>query len=138
LPPIALEDGDEVIVPTLPSFVGVFGAVSAETSFLYRPNFTARNYIERAGPTRDADEGHVAIVRADGTVESDGAFGRGWLTAFSSSVLDRRMNPGDTIFIPERFDKRSAYARFMEGVKDWTAVLYQFGLGAASLKVLRD
>jgi protein involved in polysaccharide export with SLBB domain len=137
LPPIALEDGDQITVPTLPSFVGVFGAVTAETSFLHRYNFSARDYVERAGPTRDADDSAVAIIRADGTVESDSGMSRGWIS-FSSSVLDRRLNPGDTIFVPEKFDKRSRYTRFVEGVKDWTAIFYQFGLGAAGLKVLKD
>ena len=138
LPPIALEDGDEIVVPTMPSFVGVFGAVAAETSFLHRYNFTARDYIARAGPTRDADPDFVAIIRADGTVESDSSFDRGWFTPFDAGVLGKRMNPGDSIFVPEKFDKRSRYARFVEGFKDWTAILYQFGLGVAGLKVLRD
>ena len=79
----------------------------------------------------------MAIIRADGTVESDSGLTRGWIS-FSSSVLDRRLNPGDTVFVPEKFDKRSRYTRFVEGVKDWTAIFYQFGLGAAGLKVLKD
>ena len=29
------------------------------------------------------------------------------------------------------------YSRFIEGAKDWTAIFYQFGLGAAGLKVLK-
>jgi protein involved in polysaccharide export with SLBB domain len=137
LPPLMLEDGDQITVPTLPSFVGVFGAVTAETSFLHRYNFTARDYIERAGPTRDADDSAVAIIRADGSVESDNGISHG-LLSFSNSVLDRRLNPGDTVFVPEKFDKRSRYTRFIEGAKDWTSIFYQFGLGAAGLKVLKD
>jgi len=27
---------------------------------------------------------------------------------------------------------------FMRGLKDWTQVIYQLGLGAAAIKVLRD
>lgn len=138
LPPVLLEDGDQVMVPNLPSFVGVFGAVTAETSFLHRFNFVVRDYVERAGPTRDADAEHIAIIRADGSVESDVDFGRGWFSAWSGNVLDKRLNPGDSVFVPEKFDKRSRYARFLDGVKDWTSILYQFGLGAAGLKVLRD
>ncbi|MBC5765338.1 polysaccharide biosynthesis/export family protein [Ramlibacter albus] len=138
VPPVALEDGDEISVPPMPSFVGVFGAVTAETSFLHRYNFSVRDYLDRAGPTRDADFDSVSIVRADGTVESESSGGRGPFTWFGSSVLDRRVNPGDTVFVPEKFDKRSPYTRFIEGVKDWTTIFYQFGLGIAAIKVLRD
>jgi protein involved in polysaccharide export with SLBB domain len=138
LPPVVLEDGDQITVPNMPSFIGVFGAVQAETSFLHRFNFTVRDYLERAGPTRDADPDNVALIRADGSVESGQNFSRGWLTGWTNDALDKRLNPGDSIFVPEKVDKRSGYARFMEGAKDWTAIFYQFGLGAAGLKVLRN
>lgn len=138
LPPVVLEDGDQITVPNMPSFVGVFGAVTAETSFLHRFNFTVRDYVERAGPTRDADPEFTAVIRADGTVESYQNFGRSWLASWTGDVMDKRLNPGDSVFVPEKFDKRSAYARFIEGAKDWTSIFYQFGLGAAGLKVLRD
>ncbi|MGE4243490.1 polysaccharide biosynthesis/export family protein [Ramlibacter sp.] len=138
LPPIQLEDGDQLTVPNLPSFVGVFGAVTAETSFLHRFNYSVRDYIGRAGPTRDADEDFVAVIRADGSVESDNEIGRGIFGKWSASVLEKRLNPGDTIFVPEKFDKRSRYTRFIEGAKDLTAIFYQFGLGAAALKTLRE
>lgn len=138
LPPVVLEDGDQITVPNMPSFIGVFGAVTAETSFLHRYNFTVRDYLERAGPTRDADSDYVAIIRADGSVETDQQLGGSWFSGWTSSVIDRRLNPGDSIFVPEKFDKRSRYARFLDGAKDWTAIFYQFGLGAAGLKVLKD
>ena len=136
VPPIVLEDGDQITVPVTPSFVGVFGAVTAEASFLHKYNYTARDYLDRAGPTRDADEDYVAIIRADGTVE----VGKGGnsLWGMNAGVLAQRLNPGDTLFVPEKFDKRSAYTRFIEGAKDLTAIFYQFGLGAAGLKVLKD
>lgn len=137
LPAIVLEDGDEITVPTAPSFVGVFGSVTAETSFVYRFEFTVRDYLNRAGLTRDADPDFTALIRADGTVETNSNVGRSWLTGWSGDVMDKRLNPGDSIFVPEKFDKRSRYARFIEGAKDWTSIFYQFGLGAAGLKVLK-
>ncbi len=136
VPPIVLEDGDQITVPVTPSFVGVFGAVTAEASFLHKYNYTARDYLDRAGPTRDADEDYVAIIRADGTVEV--GKGSNSLWGMNAGVLAQRLNPGDTLFVPEKFDKRSAYTRFIEGAKELTAIFYQFGLGAAGLKVLKD
>jgi hypothetical protein len=35
-------------------------------------------------------------------------------------------------------DRETKYAAFMRGLKDWTQVVYQLGLGAAAIKVLRD
>jgi hypothetical protein len=135
---VVLEDGDDITVPNTPSFIGIFGAVTAETSFLHRFNFTVREYLQRAGPTRDADPDFTAIIRADGSVESYQDLGRSWLASWNSDVMDKRLNPGDSIFVPEKFDKRSGYARFIQGAKDWTSIFYQFGLGAAGVKVLRD
>lgn len=137
LPQIALEDGDQFVVPTTPSFVGVFGAVTAETSFLFRQNFTVSDYLDRAGMQRDADLDYVAIVRADGSFEGVSASGRGWLS-FAQSVLDRRLNPGDSIFVPEKFDKRTSYLRLIDGAKDLATIFYQFGLGYAALKTIRN
>jgi len=137
MPSVTLEDGDQITVPNRPSFVGVFGAVTAETGFLHRFNATARDYLERAGLTRDADDAYAVIIRADGTVESNQSLNRGWFS-FNANVLDKRLNPGDSVFIPEKLDRRTAYSRFIEGVKDWTTIFYQFGLGAAGIKVLRQ
>ena len=137
LPTIALEDGDQLTIPTAPSFVGVFGAVAAETSFLHRQNFTVADYLDRAGTTRDADLEYVAIVRADGTFEGTSTSSRGWLN-MRQETLDKRLNPGDSIFVPEKFDKRTAYNRFIDGAKDLGTVFYQFGLGFAALKTIRN
>jgi protein involved in polysaccharide export with SLBB domain len=137
LPHVALEDGDQITIPTSPSFVGIFGAVSAETSFLHRQNFTVADYLDRAGLTRDADLDFVAIVRADGSLDGVSTAERSFFS-LSQSTLDKRLNPGDSIFVPEKFDKRSGYLKFMDVAKDLTTVFYQFGLGAAALKTIRN
>ena len=68
------------------------------------------------------------VIRADGTARSgrnSGLFG---------SVGSTAINPGDAIVIPEKIDRNS----FVQNLKEWTAIFYQFGLGAAGLKVLKD
>ena len=40
--------------------------------------------------------------------------------------------PGDTIIVPEKTDRETTVRR----LKDWTQILYQFGLGAAGLSLL--
>lgn len=134
LPLITLEDGDQITVPHRPSFVGVFGEVFAESSFLHKPGYTVSDYLDKAGLTREADTDNMMLIRADGTVQSNSRRS----SFLSSGILDTLLNPGDTVFVPGVLDRRTAYTRFIEGAKDWTAILYQFGLGAAALKVLRS
>lgn len=136
-PPVTLEDGDTIVVPHKPSFVGVFGAVNAESSFIHRPGTTVSEYIEKAGPGREADLDAAMLIRADGSVLSNKS-SRSWLGLGNSAFMSTRVNPGDSVFVPEVLDRRNAYTVFMQGAKDWTSILYQFGLGAAALKTLRN
>jgi len=133
LPPLRLEGGDRIIVPQRPSFVGVFGEVYAENSFIHKPEQTVADYLDKAGVTREADMDNVTLIRADGTVET----GRQGFSLWGPSLMARRLYAGDTIFVPARIDRRSAYSTFIQGAKDWTAIFYQFGLGAAGLKALQ-
>lgn len=137
MPALELEDGDSIIVPHRPSFVGVLGAVTAETSFIYKPGLNVAHYIDKAGPTREADIDSTLLIRADGTATSNKA-SRSWIGLGNAAFMSSEINPGDTIFVPEVLDRRSAYYQFIQGAKDWTTLLYQFGLGAAALKTLRN
>lgn len=131
LPDLALEDGDRLYIPPQPSTVGVFGSVFNTGSYLFVPGRTLDNYLRLAGgPTKGADEGSVFVVRANGDVISSrqdrNFFNRG------NRIGPLRAEPGDTIFVPEEMDK----ATFVQHAKDWTQILYQFGLGVAGLKTL--
>jgi hypothetical protein len=44
-----------------------------------------------------------------------------------------RINPGDTIVVPEKTFKPSA----LRGVLDWSQMFSQFALGAAALDVIQ-
>ena len=45
-----------------------------------------------------------------------------------------RLMPGDTIVVPEDFDR----VTWTKVLKDYGTILYQFGLGAAALKVIKQ
>ena len=134
LPPIALEDGDVITVPQRPSFVGVFGEVYSESALIYKPQLTVADYLDKAGATRDADVDNLIVVRADGTVEGAGKRSALW----SSGIQGKKLNPGDSVFVPSAVDRRTAYSLFIQGAKDWTSLIYQFALGAAAFKTLRN
>ncbi len=135
LPDILLEDGDVLTVPVRPDFVAVYGAVYAETGFLYRPGRPVSEYIEQAGPTASALLDGALVIRADGSILANRAQ-RSWAGLGNGRFMAAALQPGDAIFVPEEVDKRTGYTRFIEGAKDWTQLLYQFGIGAAAWKSL--
>lgn len=128
LPDLALQDGDSVYVPRKPGTVDVLGAVFQQNSFIYKPRRTANDYVELAGgPTGSADTSEMYVIRADGTAQ-------GGNNSWFSGVGGARINPGDAIVMPEKIERIS----LRQSLKEWTSIFYQFGLGAAGLKVLRD
>lgn len=133
LPDLALEDGDRLVIPPKPTTVGVFGSVFNAASYLYSENRSVDDYLRLAGgATKGADERSIFVVRINGQVVSsrqqDGGswFNRGNQIAAIPSL------PGDTVFVPEELDKTT----FIQSAKDWTQILYQFGIGLAGISTL--
>jgi polysaccharide export outer membrane protein len=118
LPLLAVEDGDSLYIPPNPHTVEVVGAVYQEGSSLYRKGLTMRDYIRSAALIQTADPKASYVVRPDGSV--------------STHRDDLELVPGDAIVVPERIDREST----VRALKDWTQILYQFGLGAAGLRIL--
>ena len=135
LPSIPLEDGDAITVPNRPAFVGVFGAVNNENALLWRPGMTLRDVVDSAGADLYADVSESYVLRADGTVlgggQVMGLFGLG-------GIRSVKVQPGDTVVVPERADRETLYTAFIRGAKDITTIFYQFGLGAAAIKTLKN
>lgn len=131
LPDMPLEDGDRLYVPPTPSVVSVLGSVFNPNSFLYRESQRADDYLALAGgPVRTADEGSIYLLRADGTVSSKRQ--RGWLGL--GGIGGERVMPGDAIVVPEELER----VTLTRELKEWSQIFYQFALGVAGLKVLRD
>ena len=129
LPPIPLEDGDTFIVPSVPNNVNVVGSVYDQNSFLFAPGRHVGDYLHLAGgPNRDADSKHAFVIRADGSVLSREAANGIWGNTFDSL----RMNPGDTIVVPERIYGPSA----LRGFLDWSQVFSQMALGIAAIGII--
>jgi protein involved in polysaccharide export with SLBB domain len=132
LPPLKLENGDRLIVPSVPATVNVVGAVNDQNSFLYQHGQSVGHYLDLAGgPNRNADWRHSFVIRADGSVAS-GPAGKGWSLWSSSSFKQLRLNPGDTVVVPDKTFRPSA----LRGVADWTQIFSQLALGAAAVNIL--
>lgn len=128
LPPLALEDGDRLYVPPRPSSVGVFGSVFNGGNYLHDEGRLINDYLGLAGgPTRGADTSSSFVIRANGSVVSGRQQSANWIVGGSLAGL--KAEPGDTVFVPEEINKTT----FVQGAKDWTQILYQFGLGIAGI-----
>jgi protein involved in polysaccharide export with SLBB domain len=131
VPTLPLEDGDSLNVPARDTAVGVFGSVFNTGSFMFKPDRYTLDYLHLAGgPTRGADRKSMFVIRANGSVVSAQQGSSFWHSGNEFDEL--RVQPGDTIFVPEELDKST----FVQDAKDWTQILYQFGLGVAGIKSL--
>ncbi len=131
IPDIQLQDDDHFIVPSVPASVNVVGAVYDQNSFLYKSQRRAGDYLQLAGgPNRDADKGHIFIIRADGSVYSKERANGLWGNNFAAT----RINPGDSIVVPEKVLGTSVLRSFI----NWSQVFSQLALGAAAISVLHN
>ena len=130
LPDLVLEDGDLFVVPAKPSTVNVVGSVYGQSAYLYAPGKRVADYLGQAGGlSRSANSADVYVLRADGSVISQRQ--SGWLLGRLNS---EQLMPGDTIVVPEDFER----VTWTKMLKDYGQILYQFGLGAAAIKVLKN
>ena len=120
---IRLQDGDTLTVPTIPQSVTVFGEVQFPTSHLHQAGLTVDDYLERSGgPTRQADESRVYVVKADGSVmlpEKSRWFGG----------RSQQLEPGDTVIMPIDVDRLNQ----LELWSNVSQIVYQIALGAAAV-----
>jgi hypothetical protein len=131
LPDITLEDGDRFVVPPVPATVNVVGAVYNQNSFLFERVRKAGTYLQLAGgPNHDADSKHEFIIRADGEVVIRPHGQTVWVSPDFSNL---RINPGDSIVVPEKTIKPS----FLRGIIDWSQMFSQLALGASALTVIQ-
>jgi len=113
---IELEDFDSVTVPGKSDVVGVSGAVMAQGSYVYSGG-SFENYVDMAGGYADyANKGRTFILKADGSARKAKK-----CLFFSASV-----GPGDTVVVPERFDRIA----WLREIRDITQILANVALTA--------
>lgn len=135
LPNLVLEDGDRLLVPAVPTSVGVFGSVFNAGNYLREDGRSLADYLRVAGgPTRGADAGSTFVLRANGTVISNLQSQTWWSSGLQGNFEQIPALPGDTLFVPEELDKTT----FVQHAKDWTQILYQFALGVAAFVTLTN
>jgi polysaccharide biosynthesis/export protein len=96
---VALRDGDSLLVPKMPNFVLVNGAVFHQTAITYRPGRSAKWYLAQAGgPTQMADRKGIFVIRADGSIASAQSSSGLW----KGDPLSAALRPGDMVVVPEK------------------------------------
>ena len=129
LPDLPLEDGDQFIVPRIPSTVSVDGAVYNQNSFVYDPGRRLRDYVQLAGgENRDADKSRAYVIRASGAVIS-----KQYSSSLRGNGFDSlRLYPGDTVVIPLNLNK----GKSLRLVVDLAQIVGQFGIAIAAANVV--
>jgi protein involved in polysaccharide export with SLBB domain len=96
---VVVHSGDTLLVPKMPNFVLVYGAVYNQTAITYRPGRNANWYLAQAGgPNQLADKKAIFVIRADGSIVG-GQSSDGW---FRGNPLSVALHPGDMVVVPEK------------------------------------
>lgn len=107
---VPLEDGDEIIIPKRPSWVNVMGEVYGPSGIAYDPAMTVAQYIDRAGGlTQEAEKDQIFVVKVNGAIISEAGLedsGKNrifpLLPLVSGGLMQTRLEPGDTIYVPAK------------------------------------
>lgn len=121
---IELEDGDILAIPARKNEINIIGEVQVATSYVFNPEWTAKDYIAASGGFRaQADEGRVYIVRANGLVDIPE------LNSWFGTDRNAYLSPGDTIVVPldvGHVDRLTLWEKA-------TAIFYQATVGIAAI-----
>jgi len=119
-----LEQNDRIVIPAMPSTVGVFGAVYRPGSFLIegRGRKLGEYIVQAGGPLRAADRRRAFVVRANGEV-----------LIHAKGMAKAEALPGDVVFMPVRTRTNDIWTQ----IRDITTVIFQLGLTAAVVEAIR-
>jgi protein involved in polysaccharide export with SLBB domain len=137
---IELQKGDSLLVPSIQQTVNVLGSVANPTGIVYEPYLTVADYIARAGgATKTADVKGTYVIKVNGSAVSRSAFkwygGRVWggpsTTYHLGGFNSLRLDPGDTIVIPEELER----VAWLREIKDIATIIGQIALTAGVVLV---
>ena len=95
---VEVRSGDTLVIPRKPNFILVAGQVYNPTAITYALGKEAGWYLRQAGgPTILGNKKEIFVVRANGSV-----IGRNSGQWWSGNVLSTVLQPGDTVFVPEK------------------------------------
>ena len=94
---LEMRAGDTLVIPKRPNFVMINGQVYNPTAISYFPGRDVGWYLRKAGgATPFGDKKHIYVLRADGSIL---AHGNSWT---GGNLMNFKLRPGDTVFVPEK------------------------------------
>ncbi|WKE66781.1 SLBB domain-containing protein [Gallaecimonas kandeliae] len=121
-----VEDGDILYVPRKTDTISVVGEVQHAASHRFKADMTVDDYLNLSGGFRKrADDDHVYVIRADGSVMIP--HGTSWFSANNDSL-----RPGDTVVVP-------LDTEYMNSLSLWsnvTQIIYQSAVALAAIATL--
>jgi protein involved in polysaccharide export with SLBB domain len=94
---IELRTGDTLSIPKRPNFVMVSGQVYNPTAISYVPGRDVGWYLKKAGGTTPSgNKKDIYVLRADGSIVPHGSIWTG------NNLMNLRLRPGDSVFVPEK------------------------------------
>jgi protein involved in polysaccharide export with SLBB domain len=122
---LLVKNQDSLFIPSIPYAVSVSGEVQFPTSHLYDEKLDLDDFLNRSGGyTQNADKDRTFVVKANGSVLTNGA--NGWFSKGSSAS---KIAPGDVIVVP--IDVKQT--RFLENLTYSTQIIYQLAVAAAAV-----
>ena len=126
---IEVMGGDTLEIPQSTSSVAVLGRVVNPTSFVHIDKKDVDYYLTLAGgTTMDSDEDEIYVIRANGSIFSRQQYSS-LATLFGGGFLGESIAAGDTIVVPQRFE-RTAWLRT---IKDITTIMSQVAITAGTV-----
>jgi protein involved in polysaccharide export with SLBB domain len=137
---IAMIDQDVLTIPRRPSDVNVLGEVYSPNAVVWRPGLSVRDCLNMAGgPTEGADADHTMVIKADGSVWTDEGIKQSkrstmfpLLPVISGGLMDSKVSPGDTIYVPEQL----IYTSKLQYASTITSIIAQSLSGLAIVGIL--
>lgn len=98
----ALQTGDYVYVPEVPTGIPVLGEVCANGTIKYQQGKKVKYYLDQAGGfTKRADKGEIRLIKANGRVYSSG------------NIKGRRVDLGDVVVVPAEIKKERDWFKYL-------------------------
>ena len=125
-----LDDGDQIIIPTLTQQVYIFGEVNNTGATRYKPGISIKEYLMTAGGLLEsADNSNIFVVHPNGEVDRLQSLGLSFLNNRSNDIS---IYPGTVIYIPKKLNSRDP--ALVASI--WAPIVSALALSITSLSVL--
>ena len=125
-----LDDGDEIIIPTLTQQVYIYGEINNPGAIRYKPGHTINEYIiNSGGQLESGDIENIFVIHPNGEINRISNARLSFLNSRSNDIL---IYPGSVIYIPRKISTRDP--AIIASI--WAPIVSALALSLTSLSVL--